>query len=144
MKEDNLERFIEAQNADYQTALSEIKNGRKQSHWMWYVFPQILGLGFTDTSKFYAIKDITEAGQFLSHPLLGSRLITISRELLKLDSHDAGKVFGSPDHLKLKSCMTLFSLVSNADPIFQLVLDKFFRGEKDDKTLRIIDQLNNS
>jgi uncharacterized protein (DUF1810 family) len=135
----NLERFIDAQGSSYPVALSEIKNGKKQSHWMWFIFPQVEGLGFSATSKYYAIKDIHEAGEFLKHPILGQRLIQISHELLNLESNDAHKIFGSPDDLKLKSSMTLFSLVHNADPVFQLVLDKFFKGSKDSKTLQIID-----
>ena len=138
-KENNLKRFIDAQEADYQLALAEIKNGRKQSHWMWYIFPQIQGLGFSETSKFYAIKNINEAEEFLNHAVLGSRLVHICNELLKLKSNDANKIFGSPDDLKLKSSMTLFSSLHNTSPVFQLVLEKFFNGTKDNKTLRIID-----
>ena len=135
----NLERFIDAQGSFYPVALSEIKNGKKQSHWMWFIFPQVEGLGLSTTSKYYAIKDIHEAAEFLKHPVLGQRLIQISHELLNLESNDAHKIFGSPDDIKLKSSMTLFSLVHNADPVFQLVLDKFFKGSKDSKTLQIID-----
>ncbi len=134
-----MKRFIDAQEADYKIALSEVKNGRKQSHWMWYIFPQIQGLGFSETSKLYAIKDINEAEEFLNHPVLGSRLVHICNELLKLKSNDANKIFGSPDDLKLKSSMTLFSSLHNSNPVFQLVLEKFFNGTKDNKTLRIID-----
>ncbi|MGI8635585.1 MAG: DUF1810 domain-containing protein [Segetibacter sp.] len=138
-KENNLTRFIKAQESDYEIALSEIKSGRKQSHWMWYIFPQIQGLGFSETSKYYAIKDISEAEEFLKHPVLGKRLIEICNELLKLPSNDANRIFGSPDDLKLKSSMTLFgSLETN--PVFQQVLDKFFNGTKDNKTLNIIEQ----
>jgi uncharacterized protein (DUF1810 family) len=136
--ESNLERFLDAQEATYQTALSEIKKGKKQSHWMWYIFPQIQGLGFSETSKFYAIKDIAEAEQYLKHTLLGSRLILLCNELLKLESDNANKIFGSPDDLKLRSSMTLFSVTQNTDPVFQLVLEKFFDGIKDNKTLQII------
>jgi len=137
-KENNLKRFISAQEADYQTALSEVKNGRKQSHWMWYIFPQIQGLGFSETSKFYAINDINEAEEFLKHPVLGSRLINICKELLTLKSNDANKIFGSPDDVKLKSSMTLFSSLPDTNPVFQLVLQKFFKGTEDSMTLQII------
>ena len=137
-KENGLKRFIGVQQSNFSIALSEIKNGKKQSHWMWYIFPQIQGLGFSETSKFYAIKDINEAEEFLRHPVLGNRLNLICNELLKLESNDANKIFGSPDDLKLKSSMTLFSSLRNTDPVFQLVLEKFFTGEKDNKTLRII------
>lgn len=132
----NLQRFIDAQESVYPLALEEIKNGRKQSHWMWFIFPQIQGLGFSATSKLYAIKDNQEAEAFLKHPLLGSRLITISNELLKLNSNDAHTIFGSPDDMKLQSSMTLFSSLKNADPVFDLVLQKFFKGIKDRNTLQ--------
>jgi uncharacterized protein (DUF1810 family) len=135
-----LDRFIRAQEGDYEVALSEIKNGRKQSHWMWYIFPQIQGLGFSETSKYYAIEDINEAEKYLKHPILGARLITICNELLKLTNDNANKIFGSPDDMKLKSSMTLFSSVPNADPVFKAVLQKFFNGKEDDNTLRILQQ----
>jgi uncharacterized protein (DUF1810 family) len=137
-KENNLKRFIDAQEADYKTALSEVKNGRKQSHWMWYIFPQIQGLGFSETSKFYAIKDMAEAEEFLKHPVLANRLINICNELVTLKSNDANKIFGSPDDVKLKSSMTLFSALPNTNPVFQLVLEKFFNGTKDSRTLQMI------
>ena len=133
----NLERFIDAQEASYEIALSEIETGRKKSHWMWYIFPQVQGLGFSETSKFYAIKDIGEARAFLEHPVLGERLVRICNALLHLDSGNAHYIFGSPDDLKLQSSMTLFSSL-NINPVFQKVLEKFFSGVKDDKTLQII------
>jgi uncharacterized protein (DUF1810 family) len=138
MKESTLKRFIDAQEGSYATALSEIKSGRKRSHWMWYVFPQIKGLGFSETSMFYGIKDIEEAEEFLRHPILGSRLIEISKELLKLESNNAHQILGSPDDIKLHSSMTLFSSVPGASPVFEQVLRKFFNGEKDNKTLQIL------
>ncbi|WP_426671117.1 DUF1810 domain-containing protein [Mucilaginibacter sp. McL0603] len=140
IKEKTLNRFVDAQEAVFQTALSEIKNGRKQSHWMWYIFPQIEGLGFSEISRYYAIKGIKEAEEYIKHPVLGSRLIQICNELLKLNGNDAHKIFGSPDDLKLKSSITLFSSLPNANPVFQLVLDKFFNGIMDNKTLQIIDK----
>jgi len=133
----NLERFIDAQEASYEIALSEIKSGRKKSHWMWYIFPQVQGLGFSDTSKFYAIKNIGEARAFLEHPVLGERLVRICNALLHLESDNAHNIFGSPDDLKLRSSMTLFSSL-NINPVFQKLLEKFFNGIKDDKTLQII------
>ena len=136
--DNSLKRFTDAQEDSYAMAFSEIQQGRKQSHWMWFIFPQIAGLGFSETSRYYAIKDLQEAAGFLKHPVLGSRLINISRELLKLKTNDAHRVFGSPDDLKLKSSMTLFSMLPEADPVFQTVLEKFFNGEKDIKTLRLI------
>jgi uncharacterized protein (DUF1810 family) len=136
----NLERFLTAQEYVYQTALSEVSSGRKQSHWMWFIFPQIQGLGFSDFSKYYAIKDLKEAEAYVQHPVLGSRLLCMCKALLNLESNDAHYIFGSPDDVKLKSSMTLFSSVANADPIFQAVLDKCFDGEKDRKTLRRLEQ----
>jgi uncharacterized protein (DUF1810 family) len=136
-KETNLERFISAQEKSYPIALSEIKKGKKQSHWMWYIFPQIQGLGFSETSKFYSIKDIDEAKEFLLHPVLGNRLVGLCNELLKLEPDNPTSIFGSPDDLKLKSSMTLFSSLK-INPVFQKVLDKFFNGAKDSKTLELI------
>ena len=134
----DLERFVEAQRSDYATALSEIKNGRKQSHWMWYIFPQVLGLGYTSTSMTYSIKDLDEAAAYLLHPVLGNRLVEIYNALLQLETSDAHHVFGSPDNMKLRSSMTLFSLVPGADKVFQAVLDKFFDGKQDEKTLQLL------
>ena len=105
----NLKRFTEAQYRDYEQALKEIKNGRKESHWMWYIFPQLSGLGHSQTARYYAIRDRAEAEAYLAHPVLGKRLLEISSELLKLESSDATAVMGWPDDLKLKSSMTLFS-----------------------------------
>ncbi|MFA6084599.1 DUF1810 domain-containing protein [Mucilaginibacter sp.] len=133
-----LTRFLEAQENDYQGAFAEIKRGRKQSHWMWYIFPQIEGLGFSETSKYYAIRDVKEAEGFLTHPVLGGRLIRICQQLLKLESNNATDIFGTPDDLKLKSCMTLFAALPNTDPVFQQVLDKFYSGVKDVQTMHLI------
>jgi uncharacterized protein (DUF1810 family) len=136
--DNSLKRFMDAQEKTYAMAFSEIHQGRKQSHWMWFIFPQITGLGFSETSRYYAIKDLQEADLFLKHPVLGSRLKNISHELLKLKTNDAYTVFGSPDDCKLQSSMTLFSMPPGADPVFQQVLEKYFNGEKDIKTLHII------
>ena len=133
----NLLRFLEAQNEDFEIALKEIKNGRKTSHWMWYIFPQIKGLGQSETSKYYAIKDRREAQDFLHHDILGSRLVEISNALLTLRTNDPVKVFGHIDSVKLKSSMTLFSLIENSNPVFQEVLDKYFDGEKDENTIQL-------
>ena len=134
----NLERFITAQEKDYAIALAEIKNGRKRSHWMWYIFPQVQGLGFSTTSIYYAIKDIREAEAFLKHPVLGERLIQICNALIELPANDANKIFGNPDDMKLKSSMTLFAAVPGTDPVFNSVLNKFFNGSKDNKTIEIL------
>ena len=135
----DLNRFTEAQETDYATALAEIRRGRKQSHWMWYIFPQIAGLGFSSTSKFYAIKDRAEAENYLAHPVLGKRLIEISTALLEIEGKIASQVFGSPDDVKLKSSMTLFGALDDTNPVFQTVLDKYFGGAKDQRTLELID-----
>ena len=134
----NLQRFLDAQKSSYQTALSEIKNGKKRSHWMWYIFPQIQGLGFSETSKFYAIKDVSEAEDYLQHPVLSARLIEISTVAAQLSANNATQVFGSPDDMKLKSSMTLFAALDQSDSVFQQVLNKFFGGKQDVQTLQII------
>jgi len=133
-----LQRFTEAQAHNYADALAEIKNGKKRTHWMWYVFPQIQGLGNSEFARLYAINDMEEAEAYLQHPVLGGRLIEISNALLKLQSNDPYAIFGSPDDMKLQSSMTLFSLVPNADPVFDKVLQKFYNGEKDSKTSQIL------
>ena len=138
-EETDLKRFVDAQASDYSIALSEIKQGRKRTHWMWYIFPQIQGLGFSETSKYYAIRDVKEAINFLKHPVLGNRLINICQILIDLPGNDANKIFGSPDDMKLKSSMTLFASLPESNPVFQLVLDKFFGGIRDSKTQGIIE-----
>ncbi len=107
---------------------------------MWYIFPQIQGLGFSETSKLYAIKNIEEAEAYLAHPVLGNRLVEISEALLKLKTKNANSIFGSPDDIKLQSCMTLFCSLPNSHSVFQAVLDKFFEEVKDTKTLEIINR----
>jgi len=136
-----LDRFVEAQRANYQDALAEIQAGRKRSHWMWYVFPQIKGLGFSEMAKFYAIDTIKEAEDYLAHPVLGKRLIEMAEVLLDLKENNANLIFGSPDDMKLKSSLTLFLNLSGANPIFSKVLDKYFGGAQDTETLRIIGKL---
>lgn len=133
----SLDRFLVAQEHSYDTALHEIRAGRKRSHWMWYIFPQIAGLGMSYTAQLYSIQDIGEARDYIDHPVLGARLIEISRALLTLDSSDATAVMGYPDDLKLCSCMTLFKQVSD-DPVFGAVLDKFYGGRADTRTLAIL------
>ena len=129
---------MDAQEMVYDRALAEIKNGKKQSHWMWYVFPQIKGLGFSETSKFYSIENILEAQTYLNHPLLGPRLISVCNALLVLTENNATHVMGNPDDIKLQSSMTLFDAVENSNPVFETVLKKFFNGKKDDNTLKIL------
>jgi uncharacterized protein (DUF1810 family) len=134
----NLQRFLDAQKYSYTAAFSEIKAGKKVSHWMWFVFPQIGGLGFSETSKRYAIADLKEAELYLAHPVLGQRLVEISEHLLEVPGKSAFEIFGTPDDLKLKSCMTLFSLTTDAPSVFQNVLNRYFEGEKDARTLRLL------
>jgi uncharacterized protein (DUF1810 family) len=134
----DLTRFLTAQERDYATALAEIKSGRKRSHWMWYIFPQIAGLGLSETSKFYALKDQPEAEAYLQHPILGQRLIDLSKALLELEDNHATRILGSPDDMKLKSSMTLFAALPNTDPIFGQVLAKFYNGIRDWETLRLL------
>jgi uncharacterized protein (DUF1810 family) len=110
---------------------------------MWYIFPQIKGLGFSRTSIYYGIRDIHEAKLYLADPTLGDRLVEISNELLHLKTNDATAIFGTPDDVKLKSCMTLFSVLPGTNPVFDKVLDKFFNGQKDQKTLTIIENERN-
>jgi uncharacterized protein (DUF1810 family) len=138
-----LERFITAQDRDYETALAEIKNGSKRSHWMWYIFPQIQGLGSTEISQRYAIRDIQEATAYLMDQTLSVRLTNICKALLELESNDALAIFGSPDNLKLRSSMTLFDAVPATVPVFAQVLDKFYKGERDQRTLAILKQQKN-
>ncbi|MBE9461543.1 DUF1810 domain-containing protein [Dyadobacter subterraneus] len=136
--EDDMDKFVSAQNRDYNQALAEIKNGRKQGHWIWYIFPQISGLGMSTTSAFYGIKNIGQASRYLEHPVLGKRLIEISNAILEIKGKTANQILGSPDDLKLRSSMTLFNLVKNTDPVFQAVLDKYFNGIPDQRTIDLV------
>ncbi len=134
----NLSRFVEAQKRDYDRACSEISSGRKRSHWMWYIFPQFDGLGFTATSKHYAIKTLDEAKAYLAHPTLGPRLLECARTVVDLEGRSANQIFGSPDDLKLRSCATLFACVSPAGSVFHRLIEKYYGGAFDDKTLRLL------
>ena len=135
----DLQRFHKAQIFDYPVALGEIKNGRKESHWMWYIFPQLKELGYSSTAKYYGLtKD--EAKAYLNDEILKSRLLEISQVLLELKSNDATEIFGYPDDLKLKSSMTLFSEIAPEIEVFNKVLEKFFSGKKDDKTLELLEK----
>lgn len=134
----DLSRFISAHQTSYNEALSEIKNGRKTSHWMWYVFPQLKGLGRSSTSEYYGIADLDEARAFLADEYLGANLIEISQALLDLNCDDARLVLGTPDNMKLKSSMTLFALAKPEEPLFHQVLNKFFCGKMDNVTLKYL------
>ena len=133
-----LDRFLDAQRGDYAAALAEVRRGRKTSHWMWYIFPQIAGLGQSSTARYYSIRDLEEAREYYSHPVLGQRLREISGALLDLRGSDPVAVFGGIDSMKLKSSMTLFAVAAPDDPLFQQVLDKYYGGEQDALTLRIL------
>ena len=133
-----LDRFLDAQWGDYAAALAEVRRGRKTSHWMWYIFPQIAGLGQSSTARYYSIRDLEEAREYYAHPVLGQRLREISGALLELRGSDPVAVFGGIDSMKLKSSMTLFAVAAPDDPLFQQVLDKYYGGEQDALTLRIL------
>ena len=141
MKEYELERFVEAQNESYygyNTALDEMKAGRKRSHWIWYIFPQLVDLGRSHTAKLYGIIDIDEARAYLAHPVLGARLREISEVILRHKNSDPEYLMGGfPDNLKLQSCMTLFALCSEKGSVFHKVLDKYFGGEMDSNTVKL-------
>lgn len=138
MKPYNLDRFIKAQEQDYETALKEIRQGRKKNHWIWYIFPQIAGLGFSSISQYYAIMSIEEAKAYMENAYLREHLLEISKALLALGSRDPERVMGYPDNLKLRSSMTLFAEAAPEEPVFQEVLDKYFDGKKDQRTLDIL------
>ncbi|MBC6992366.1 DUF1810 domain-containing protein [Hymenobacter sp. BT491] len=133
-----LDRFVDAQEASYAHALAELQQGRKRSHWMWYIFPQLRGLGRSATAQHYGLHDAAEAQAYVQHPLLGPRLLRLCEVLLAQPSRDATAIFGYPDDLKLRSCMTLFAALPHASPVFQAVLDQFFHGKPDPQTLRLL------
>lgn len=138
MDENSLNRFLKAQELDYQTALTEVKNGRKTTHWIWYIFPQIDGLGKSYTAKYYSIHDLNEAKLYLENPTLCERLLEISNALLNLDIDNPIKIFGYTDAVKVKSCMTLFEVANPKYEVFGKVLDKFYNGNRDKLTLDIL------
>ena len=132
---DPLDRFVSAQSGQYSLALHEIKQGCKRGHWVWFIFPQLKGLGFSQTSQYYGIAGLGEARAYAAHPVLGPRLKEITGALLALETNDVLAVMHHPDHLKLRSSMTLFALAVPDEPLFQQVLDKFYRGQMDPLTL---------
>lgn len=134
----NLTRFLSAQQSIYPQVLKELRNGEKTSHWMWLIFPQIEGLGHSATAKYYSIKSIEEAKEYIEHPILGVRLLECSNILLNINSKTADDIFGYPDNLKLKSCMTLFNVIAPEQKVFADVLKKYFDEEHDQKTLDIL------
>ena len=134
----DLDRFKKAQEEDYPYALQEIKTGRKRSHWIWYIFPQLKGLGFSSMSDYYGIDGRAEAQAYIADSILRARLVEISQALLALESNNPTQVMGYPDDMKLKSSMTLFAEVAPDIPVFEQVLQKFFSGEKDSRTLKLL------
>lgn len=138
MSSGDIYRFLAPHNLTYQRALEEIKHSKKESHWMWYIFPQLKGLGKSDTSILYGIQDLKEAEAYYAHPVLGANLLEISNVLLGIENRSASEIFGYPDNLKLHSCMTLFAQIKNVDSVFQLVLDKYFKGAPDEQTIKLL------
>jgi uncharacterized protein (DUF1810 family) len=133
-----LDRFVEAQNGIYEQALDELRTGRKRTHWMWFVFPQIAGLGTSEMARFYAIADRDEALDYMNHPLLGSRLRACAEALVAVEGRSAHDILGSPDDLKAKSSMTLFAALAEPGSVFGQVLDKYYAGERCSRTLEIL------
>ncbi len=140
----NLDRFVSAQNTVYSSVLAELRSGQKRTHWMWYIFPQIDGLGYSATSKRYAIKSREEARHYLNHPVLGRRLLECAETVLNIEGRSASEIFGSPDDMKLKSSMTLFAAVASPNSVFGQVLDKYFHGKRDSRTLDLLAQHKNT
>jgi uncharacterized protein (DUF1810 family) len=134
----DLRRFLDAQEGVYETALAELRAGRKRTHWMWYIFPQIDGLGHSPTAIRYAIKGLDEARRYLDHPVLGARLVACAEAVLAVEGRSVSEIFGYPDDLKLRSSMTLFASLPGASPVFLRVLDRYFRGERDARTLQLL------
>lgn len=134
-----LQRFINAQANIYETALKEIQSGHKRTHWMWFIFPQLKSLGRSSTSVYYGLNGVEEAREYLNDPILGARLREITKELLVLPDSNPHSIFGSPDDMKLRSCMTLFDIIE-PNSIFRQVIDKFFQGRLDNRALSILNQ----
>ena len=135
----DLERFVQAQDGVYDNALAEIVDGHKRSHWMWFIFPQIAGLGSSPTAQRYAIRDLAEARAYMAHPVLGPRLVSCTSALLAHQEKNAGRILGYPDDLKLRSSMTLFSRAADHPTVFHQVIDLFYEGP-DERTLALLDR----
>ena len=133
-----LSRFIKAQELEYDQAIKELKRGKKNGHWMWYIFPQMVGLGISHDSNYYGIKSRTESIAYQNHPVLGNRLRDCSHVILGLKENSISKIFSHPDDMKLRSSMTLFALINEHNSIFKQVLEKFFDGELDPLTVKIL------
>ena len=137
----DLRRFTKAQRNIYDRVLTELRNGKKQTHWMWYIFPQIAGLGHSTTSRRYAIKSIEEARQYLNHPILGKRLLECVKVLLAIEGRSISEILGHPDDRKLKSSMTLYTCIPNSPSVLFRVLDKYFNGNRDITTLQLFEKI---
>ena len=135
----DLNRFLSAQEGVYERALAELKGGQKRTHWMWFIFPQIDGLGYSPTAKRYSIKSIEETRQYLNHPVLGKRLLECTEAVVALKGGSVSEIFGYPDDLKFKSSMTLFEKIAGLDSVFSFALDKYCSGERDATTLRLLE-----
>lgn len=136
-----LTRFIQAQQNVYPQVLKELRNGKKTTHWIWFIFPQIEGLGHSSTAKYYSIKTIEEAKKYITHPILGKRLLECSNIILNINGKSADDIFGYPDNLKLRSSMTLFNFVAPEHKVFAGVLQKYFAGEPDEQTISILQKM---
>lgn len=136
--ETGLDRFLSGQEGVYAQALAEIRAGEKRSHWMWFIFPQLVGLGHSATARFYGIRDLAEAQAFLAHPVLGARLRECAEALLTVTGRDASDIFGYPDDVKLRSSMTLFAAAAGPDSVFERVLDRYFPSGPDPRTLELL------
>jgi len=137
----NLQRFVSRQNVIYEDVIKELENGRKVSCWMWYIFPQVKGLGSSTTDREFSIKSGEEAKAYLDHPLLGERLKQCTQVVIEIEGLTANEIFGYPDYLKFKSCMSLFSVIERKGNIFETALSKYYEGETDDKTLRFLESV---
>jgi len=135
----NLRRFLSAQEGVYERALAELRSGQKRTHWMWYIFPQFDGLGYSPTAKQYSIKSMEEARQYLNHPVLGKRLLECTEAVLALKGRTLSEIFGYPDDLKFKSSMTLFEKAAGSGSVFSSALDRLCSGERDAATLSLLE-----
>ena len=134
----NIERFIKIQKEDYAMALKEIKNGRKRNHWMWYIFPQLKGLGTSAMAQYYGLENLEEAKEYYNNNYLRKNLLEITKALLSLDNTNIESILGYPDNLKLLSCMTLFEIVDEHEKVFSQILDKYYNGKRDTNTIHLI------
>lgn len=135
----HLQRFVDAQNSIYGNVVNELKSGEKRTCWMWFVFPQVFGLGRTSTAEKYSIKSLEEAKAYIMHPILGVRLQECTNLVINIDSKTASQIFGFPDDLKFRSSMTLFNYVAEDNKIFLYAINKFYAGKEDDLTIKILE-----